>query len=257
MAKQRRQMSLLQKLKKTIHSLTKPKRPTKTNKRRKVTAPRKAMNNKSVDKSELEKKLEQDLAIKLSEGMEKMKQEIALELIGKLITEKARTSTDTEGHSIDPSIKSVRKGTKHASKSRSSNKAIPNKNKPETDCTFLHILTLSNSVDKKVVVGYEILDNSSQENWGIDIHEGARLGRAKKILNTKVKSQKVGLERQYYLVHETNDLLYYSNGYEKSVLVRGKIKVVNYTSGLADAIKIAYDSGYTNNSKLPKFKDIP
>lgn len=57
-------------------------------------------------------------------------------------------------------------------------------------------------------------------------------------------SPSLGPERQYYLVHVTDDALYYSDEYAKAALERGRLTIRKYTPELADAIKSAYDSGY-------------
>ena len=247
MSRQRKvKKSLMQELKKTLHSLTRPKRLPKKTKSRKTTSTKTTTKTKAESSLELQKKLEQDLTRKMTQGMQKIKQEMEQELLKKFTSKRATTNSDEEVSSEEK----VRKFSKGAKKS--STKTTKGKFKPETDCTLLKLLTLSESLERRVVVGYEVLDNSSQEIWGIDIHEGAKLGRAKKILNTKVKSRKVGPERQYYLVHVTDDALYYSDEYAKAALERGRLTIRKYTPELADAIKSAYDSGYKNNSKLPK-----
>ena len=240
MSRQRKvKKSLMQELKKTIHTLTSPKRPPKKTKSRKTTSTKTMTKAKAESSLELQKKLEQDLTRKMTQGMQKIKKEMEQELLKKLTSKRATTNSDEEVSSEEK----VRKFSKGVT-TKSSTKTTKGKFKPETDCTLLKLLTLSESLERRVVVGYEVLDNSSQEIWGIDIHEGAKLGRAKKILNTKVKSRKVGSERQYYLVHVTDDALYYSDEYAKAALERGRLTIRKYTPELADAIKSAYDSGY-------------
>ncbi|MEV5026753.1 hypothetical protein [Paenibacillus sp. LPE1-1-1.1] len=250
MTRQRKvKKSLMQELKKTLHSLTRPKRLPKKTKSRKTTSTKTTTKSKAESSLELQKKLEQDLTRKMTKGMQKIKQEMEQELLEKL--KKATTNSDEEVSSEVKKTK-VRKVPKGVTTGKLSSKTAKGRFKPETDCTLLKLLTLSESLERRVVVGYEVLDNSSQEIWGIDIHEGAKLGRAKKILNTKVKIRKVGPERQYYLVHVMDDALYYSDEYAKAAIERGRLTIRKYTPELADAIKSAYDSGYKNNSKLPK-----
>lgn len=252
MSRQRKvKKSLMQELKKTLHTLTRPKRLPKKIKSRKTTSTKTTTKTKAESSLELQKKLEQDLTRKMTQSMQKIKQEMEQELLKKLTSKKATTNSDGEVSS-DVKKTKVRKVSKGVTTRTSSANTTKRKFKPETDCTLLKLLTLSENLERKVVVGYEVLDNSSQEIWGIDIHEGAKLARAKKILNTKVKSRKVGPERQYYLVHVTDDALYYSDEYAKAVLVRGRLTIRKYTPELAEAIKSAYDSGYKNNSTLPK-----
>lgn len=254
MSRQRKvKNSLMQELKKTLHTLTRPKRLPKKTKSRKTTSTKTTTKTKAESSLELQKKLEQDLTRKMKQGMQKIKQEMEQELLGKLTSKKVKTTTNSDKEvSSDVKKTKVRTVSKGVTTGKSSTKTTKRKFKPETDCTLLKLLTLTESLERRVVVGYEVLDNSSQEIWGIDIHEGAKLARAKKILNTKVKSRKVGPERQYYLVHVTDDALYYSDEYAKAALERGRLTIRKYTPELADAIKSAYDSGYKNNSKLPK-----
>ncbi|WP_169089243.1 hypothetical protein [Paenibacillus sp. PL91] len=252
MSRQRKvKKSLMQKIKKTIHTLTKPKNQRKKTKSRKTTPTKTTTKTKDESSITLQKKLERDLTLKMSQDMQKIKIEMEQELLKKLTSKKDTTNSDGDFSSELKKTK-MKKVSKDVTTGKSSTKKTMGKFKPQTDCTLLKLLTLSESLERKVVVGYEVLDNSNQEIWGIDIHEGAKLGRAKKILNTKVKSRKVGSERQYYLVHVTDDTLYYSDEYAKEAIERGRLKIRKYTPELAYAIKSAYDSGYKNNSKLPK-----
>ncbi|MFC5649480.1 hypothetical protein ACFPYJ_10115 [Paenibacillus solisilvae] len=254
MAKQRKvKKTLIQKLKRTVHSLTKPKRAP-----RKKTASRKTAATKTAAKTDVKstqelQKLEKELTRKMSESMQKIRLEMEQELLEKLTTQKTDTTNNEEEVSPESKKSKVRNNTKTGSKETKAAR-VKTLFRSNTDFTLLKVLTLSDSLDKKVVVGYEIVDNSSQEIWGIDIHEGARLGRSKKIVDTKVKSRKAGTERQYYLSHITDDALYYSDDYAKEALKRGKLTVRNYTPGLAEAIKFAFDLGYNNKSKLPNLK---
>jgi hypothetical protein len=254
MAKQRKaNKTLIQKLKKAVHSLTKPKRAP-----RKKTTSRKNTSTKTAAKTDVKgtlelQKLENELTRKMSESMQKIRLEMEQELLEKLTIPKKDTTNTEKQISPDNKKSRVRKDTETRSKEKKSER-VKTLFRTNTDFTLLKVLTLSDSLGKKVVVGYEILDNSSQEIWGIDIHEGARLGRSKKIVDTKVKSRKAGTERQYYLSHITDDALYYSDQYAKEALKRGKLSVRNYTPGLAEAIKFAFDLGYNNNSKWPDLK---
>ncbi|TVX98377.1 hypothetical protein [Paenibacillus cremeus] len=245
MARQKAKKTLLQQLMKTFHSLTAPSPVQKKTKRRKTksTSTKKTdtVESSSVTVQDLHKKLDQELTQKLDESLKKIKIEMEQEILKKL------TNTGKNDES-DTNIKSNRStAKKNTSKKDTKIKFVPN-----SDCTLLKLLTLSDDLDHTVVVGYELLDNSTQEIWGVDINEGVRLARNKKILNTKVKSRKIGEERQYFLAHVTDEGLYYSDEYNKSVLKKGKMTVGKYTPGLATAVKYAYNSGFRNNSKLPK-----
>ncbi|NBD23030.1 hypothetical protein [Paenibacillus glycinis] len=226
--------TLLQKLTKKIHSLTAPKRvPRKRNRTRKngsPNTPRPAAGSREWDK------LENELSRKMTADMQKMKQEMEQDLLQKLTTtiikpdEGSSTSSSYEGQKKRAVKKEPPKQSQKLSRS--------------TYYSFLKVLVLSDLLGKKVVVGYEVLDNSSQEIWGIDIHEGASLCRAKRIVDTKLKSRKVDEERQYYLVHMKDETLYYSDEYAKEAIKRGKIAVSNHTADLAKAIKFAVELGY-------------
>jgi hypothetical protein len=233
--------TLLQKLTKKIHSLTAPKRvPRKRNSKRKNVSPtpRSAAGSRELDK------LENELSRKMTADMQKMKQEMEQDLLHKLTTtiiksdESSSTSSSNEGQKKRTAKKEPPKQSKKLSRS--------------TYYSFLKVLVLSDPLGKKVVVGYEVLDNSSQEIWGIDIHKGTSLCRAKKIVDTKLKSRKVDEERQYYLVHMKNETLYYSDDYAKEAIKRGKIAVNNYTADLAEAIKFAVELGYGSSKKKRK-----
>ncbi|WP_274653418.1 hypothetical protein [Paenibacillus humicola] len=259
MPRQRKEnKSLLEELRKTLHSLTKPKRaPRKARKRKTGTAGKTAGAASAPDNArELQVKLEKNLARKMNQDMQKMKRDMEQRLLKKLSKESGgRKKAETAGKKTNG-----RKTAEPAAGSKKSRfkKAAPSPSRtavrvyrPESDCTLLKLLVLSDRHDRKVVVGYEVLDTSTQVIWGVDIHEGARLARNKKIRDTKARSRKAGSERQYYLVHTADDALYYSDAYAKAAIEEGKLTVVNYTAGLAEAVRNAYEAGYTNNSEWP------
>lgn len=261
MARQRKaNKSLIEELRKMLHSLTKPKRVPRKARKRKTVTDKKAASTASKTESSaqnMQKKLEWNLTRKMTKDMQKIKREVEQQLFEKLTSQKANASEGEEARSQGQKTKGRKSGKltaegKSPRTGESSVKTAKRVFKPKSDCTLLKLLTLSDRQERKVVVGYEVLDTSSQVIWGINIHEGARLARNMKIQDTKVRSRKVGNERQYYLVHVTNDALYYSDEYAKAVIERGKLTVVNYTIGLAEAIKSAYDAGYTNSSEWPE-----
>ncbi|WP_282942607.1 hypothetical protein [Paenibacillus sp. RC67] len=249
--KSKKKKSLLQEIRETIHSLTKPKRISKKTIRRKAP-PAKQLTHTTESAQALQENLELKITKKMSEELQKMKQQMQLELLEKLENQKNIHNDNNE------SVKKKNKETAASKKVKDKNKILTHSNKgrykPQTHCTFLKVLILSDSVKGEVVVGYEVLDHSSQEVWGIGIHEGTQLGRSKLILNTKVKSRTMESKRQYYLANETDDSLYFSESYRKSVLLNGKLTVAHYTNGLADAIQQAYMAGYKSNSKIPKLR---
>ncbi|WP_131018860.1 hypothetical protein [Paenibacillus thalictri] len=181
-------MSILQGIRATIHSLTKPKRSSKKANRGKASSAKRVNRNISNAK-ELQENLEQKITKKISNDMQKMKQQMQQELLEKLTSQNtAHTNHGSEKEKKIEAAIEKRAGSKGNKASTNLNKGIYN---PQSDCTFLKLLILSDHVKGEVVVGYEVLDNSSQKIWGIGIHEGTRLGRSTKILNTKVKSRKV------------------------------------------------------------------
>lgn len=241
MPRKRKKKSILQGIRETIHSLTKPKRTRKKVKRRKAPTI-KQVTGSTQDPQE---NLEQKLTKKMSDELQRMKQQMQEELLEKLSQQNIK-----ENRAADNVGKGIKK--EPAGKKNHSANSDKREYKPQSDCSFLKTLILTDSRDAEVVVGYEVLDNNSQEVWGIGIHEGARLGRSKRILNTKVRSRTVDSERQYYLANEQDDTLYFSENYKKTALLNGKINVDKYTSGLIDAIKQAHKAGYRSNSKMPK-----
>ncbi|WP_028550193.1 hypothetical protein [Paenibacillus sp. UNC451MF] len=246
----KKKKSLLEGLKETIHELTKPKKSPRKTKRR--TSNGKFAKSKTESMQELHESIEMRITKKVSDDMQKMKQQVEQELLEKLSFQKPEKD-------VSNSTGMKEKKTSTASKKASSKGKIATDSdkgvyKPQTDCTFLKLLILSDNLKGEVVVGYEIRDNSSQVVWGIGIHEGTRLGRSKLIRNTKVKSRKVGSERQYYLANDENETLYFSEVYKKHALLNGKVTVANYTNGLADAVQQAYMAGYKSNSKMPKLR---
>ncbi|MCR8630322.1 hypothetical protein [Paenibacillus radicis (ex Xue et al. 2023)] len=255
MARQsKKKKSILQEIRETIHLLTKPKRSTKKVTRRKAATPKQLKDN-TESTQELQEKLEQKLTKKMSEDMQKMKLQVKQELLEKLTKPKPILKNNK-----NDSVKKKKKEVTVRKKVNGTGKIVTKQDKgtykPLTDCTFLKLLILSDSVKGEVVVGYELLDNSSQEVWGIGIHEGTRLGRSKLILNTKVKSRQVESERQYYLANNKDDTLYFSENYKKPALLNGKVTIANYTNGLAEAIQQAYMAGYQSKSKIPKLRMV-
>ena len=91
MAKQRKvNKTLIQKLKKAVHSLTKPKRAP-----RKKTTSRKNTSTKTAAKTDVKgtlelQKLENELTRKMSESMQKIRLEMEQELLEKLTISKKR-----------------------------------------------------------------------------------------------------------------------------------------------------------------------
>ncbi|SFJ54326.1 hypothetical protein SAMN02799624_04925 [Paenibacillus sp. UNC496MF] len=235
--------TLLQKLRKKIHSLTAPKRVPR---KRKRTLKAENPNSPNPVTKELNK-IENELSRKMTEDMKKIRQEMEQDLLQKLTTTIAKPEEDTNlGSNSNPGQK--KRAAKQAGPKRS------RKLSRSTDYSFLKVLFLSDNRGKKVVVGYEVLDNSSKEIWGIDIHEGTCLCRAKKIVDTKLKSRKVEQERQYYLVNTQDEKLYYTDDYAKEAMKRGKIAVNNYTAELAEAIKFAVELGYGGPKKKRQTK---
>lgn len=248
--KTKKKKSILQEIRETIHSLTKPKRSSKKANRRKASTVKQLKRN-TESTLEFQENLEQKITKKMSDEMQKMKQQVQLELLEKLKNQKTMLNNDNKG-SVKEKKKVVTVRKRVNDKSKILTNSDKGRYKPQTDCTFLKLLILSDSIKGEVVVGYEVLDNSSQEVWGIGIHEGTKLGRSRVILNTKVKSRTVESKRQYYLANETDGTLYFSENYKKPVLLNGKVTIANYTNGLADAIQQAYMAGYRSNSKIPK-----
>ncbi|NOU94446.1 hypothetical protein GC093_14645 [Paenibacillus sp. LMG 31456] len=250
--KTKKKKSILQEIRATIHSLTKPKRSSKKANPRKASTAKKLKRN-TESTLEFQEKLEQKITKKMSDEMQKMKQQVQLELLEKLKNQKTMLNNDNKG-----SVKEKKKEVTVRNRVNVKSKILTNSEKrryiPQTDCTFLKLLILSDSVKGDVVVGYEVLDNSTQEVWGIGIHEGVKLGRSRVILNTKVKSRTVESKRQYYLANDSDDTLYFSEKYKKTVLLNGKVTSANYTDRLAEAIHQAYMAGYKSNSKTPKLR---
>lgn len=250
--KRNKKKSLLEEIKATIHFLTKPKKTSKRISRRRKPATAKRLNQETESLIGSQKDLEQKMTKKMSDEIQKMKREVQIELLEKL--KKHQATRNTERH-VSEATSNKKKATvrkKPGDETKKPASLSQEKFKPQTDCTFIKLLVLSDSVKGEVVVGYEIQDNGSKEVWGIGIHEGTSLGRSKLIRNTKVKSRTQDSKRQYYLANDTDDTLYFSESYKKPAIAKGKITVPNYTDALADAIQQAYLAGYTNNSKLPK-----
>jgi hypothetical protein len=236
--------TLLQKLRKKIHSLTAPKRaPRKRTKRRKTVNP--STSPAAAGSKELHQ-IENELSRKMTEDMQKMKQEMEQTLL-KQLTTKAAKSDAASSKSSNPSRHDKKPARKASPKQ-------PERLVRSADYSFLKVLFLSDEQEKKVVVGYEVIDTGSQEAWGIGVHEGARLCRAKKIADTKLKSRKVDQERQYYLVHPNDETLYYSDDYAKEALKRGRIAVSRYTAELAEAVQYAVELGYGGPKKKRRTK---
>lgn len=253
MARKSKKKSILEEIRETIHFLTRPKRKraAATTKRRKTTAARRTKRApERTPEQQLQDHLEQRIARKMTDEMQKMKQQMQQELLETL------TPKTAVHHDHDEAVK-ARKKTALASKGtkggRENSEAAAKKVfKPQADCTLLKSLILSDRLKGDVIVGYEVVDNSSQEVWGIGVYDGIRLGRAKRILDTKVKSRTVDSERQYYLAHKLDEALYFSESYKKPALSKGKVATAQYTDGLAEAIRQAFKAGYTSGSKLPK-----
>ncbi|MBO7747042.1 hypothetical protein I8J29_22840 [Paenibacillus sp. MWE-103] len=235
--------TLLQKLRKKIHSLTAPKRAPRKRKRSIKSLTPGSPNPVAKELN----KLENELTRKMTQDMKKIRQEMEQDLLQKLT--KPVTTPDADTALSSKSKPAQKNGAAKQTASKRSQKLSRS-----TTYSFLKVLVLSNNLGKKVVVGYEILDNSTQKTWGIDIHEGTSLCRAKKIVDTKLKSRKAEQERQYYLVNTHDEMLYYTDEYAKEAMRQGKIAVKNYTNDLAEAIKFAVEIGYGNSKRKRQSK---